>query len=132
MPATRHRKPVAPDAVSTPPTGYYGDFQSDGSTATLSPGSPTTIANTWYLIGPGPTRALAVLGQAIRFQKDHFASAAGPFTLSQTYSGAVNNVYFDGRWQRQTTFYTISGTTLTLAGGVDPTLFSDIDVVYTY
>jgi len=41
-------KRMAPDDVITPPSTYNVWFQSDGSTATLSPGTPTTVAGLIY------------------------------------------------------------------------------------
>ncbi len=99
-----------------------------GGSAGSSVGAPT---------GGGQTGATtAALG--LRLQKDNFAvgsnpssTGSGPYTLSQTPSGALT-MLFEGPQLASPTDYTIATTQLTFAAGVDMTQFSTITLLYSY
>ncbi len=63
----------------------------------------------------------------------NFASGAGPFTLPHAWNGKKLYVFFDGILQADGALVGSNGSaTLTLGGGVNPSFFNTIAVIYTY
>lgn len=77
------------------------------------------------------TAAIAGSATALFTASDSFASPDGPFQLSFEPDGKLFIVFFDGI-EQSTDSYGLAGKTLSLTGGVDPTLFSTVRVKYTY
>ena len=67
---------VSPNSVPTPTAPYYTEFLSDGSRATSSPGSPTTVAGKWYRLNSDRTLALVPDGQITTFTTNGTSGAA--------------------------------------------------------
>lgn len=80
--------------------------------------------------GGGGNASTPALG--LRLQQDSLAvNGTGPYTLSQTPSGALA-LLFEGPQLAASSDYTIAGAQLTFASGVDMTQFSSVTVLYSY
>lgn len=77
---------------------------------------------------------LANLPSVLRIQDSIFASGTGgPYALPHPPNGTLLLVFFDIAKQQPANYIINSaGTELSLAGGVDHTLFNSVEIVYAY
>ncbi len=123
-------KKCAPDDVPTPPPDWFYFFVSDGSTATLSPGTPATGDKRLYRMESDRSIFSA---QDTVWTEDAYVAGAGPFALSENFSGEIAIVFFDGVEQPGANYGVTTGSTVfTIAGAVDTSLFDTIRIKYTY
>lgn len=99
-------------------------------------GSASSIAAVAAGGGGGGSTSTPALG--LRLQQDSFAvganpssSRSGPYTLSQTPSGALLMLY-EGPMLAATADFAIAGTQLSFASGVDTSEFSTVTILYSY
>ena len=69
-------------------------------------------------------------GSTANIASDPF-TGSGPYALSHTPSGGLMRVFFDGILQPSSN-YEVTGGSVSLTSAVNPALFTNVDITYSY